>query len=325
VYLGRVSYALYVIQLTPLGRGLMYRLIPAGTAWFGLLLYLGMTVVSALLYELVEEPARRLVLRMWPSGRARHAKAPEPMDDARRRGATAWALILVTAVAALLQTAAWAGGRVTSRRGPPTLAESQRATRIFADRVVVLPVSRLERRAQSEGIRYRVPIPETWMIGAHNDRRAPPSLLVYADGQAITFERRSIGQPSPATAHLRGPRTTFVELLLVEGAEPNRVTLVRHDPLTAGMLLAQRISASFSLLGVIAAAVAAAGVSAGFSFRGWRPALDAAAASALAACVLFVALEIHLRSWAPVVMAIELIALCAVARFSRRPAGARAV
>jgi peptidoglycan/LPS O-acetylase OafA/YrhL len=325
VYLGRVSYALYVIQLTPLGRGLMYRLIPSGTPWFGLLLYLGMTAVSALLYELVEEPARRLVLRMWPSVRARHAKAPEPEGVSRKRDAPVWALILVTSIAALLQTAAWAGGRVTSRRGPPTLAESQRAAQVLPDRLVAVPVSGQGPRALPEGSRYRVPIPETWMIGAHGDRRAPPSLLVYADGETIAFERRPSGDPSPATAYLRGPRTTFVEVLLAKGAEPNQVTLVRHDPLIAGTLLVQRIGDSFSLLGVIAAAVAAAGVTAGFSFRGWRPAVSAAAALALAACVLFIALEIHLQSWALVAMAIELIALCAVARFSRRPAGARAV
>jgi hypothetical protein len=316
VYLGRVSYALYVIQLTPLGKGLLYRLIPSGTPWYGLVLYLGMTVVSALFYELVEEPGRRLVLRLWPSGTARASNTAASTD--RRRGAPLWALLLVACGAVSLQVATWLGGRVAVRRASATLAEAEVAGQMLPDRLIAVPVSSLERRAIPGGTRYRIPIPQTWMIGTPNDRRAPPSLLVYADGEAIAFERPSAGGASTATAYLRGPRTTFVELELPQGVVPGRVTLLRHDPLTAGTLFVRRIAESLSLLGVIGAAVA--GVAAGLSFGTWRPGLRPTAAGALVACALFIALEIHRQDWAPVVMTVELVALWSLARFKRRAA-----
>lgn len=316
VYLGRVSYALYVVQLTPLGKGLLYRLIPSGTPWYGLVLYVGMTAVSALLYELVEEPGRRLVLRLWPSGTARASKTPASTD--RRRGAPLWALVLVAFGAVSLQVAAWVGGRVAVRRGSTTLTEAESACQVLSDRLVAVSASTLERRAIPGGTRYRIPIPETWMIGTPNDRRAPPSLLVYADREAIAFGRPSGGHASQAAAYLRGPRTTSVELELPQGVVPSRVTLVRHDPLTAGTLFVRRIADSVSWFGVIGVAVAA--VSAGLSFRSWRPGLRPAAAFALVACALFVALEIHLQSWAPVVVTMEVVALLSLARFKRRSA-----
>jgi peptidoglycan/LPS O-acetylase OafA/YrhL len=321
VYIGRVSYALYLIQLTPLGKGLLYRLIPSGTPWFGLLLYAGMTLVSALLYELVEEPGRRLVMRVWPRGKARDSK---PKAATRgRRDTPAWASVLIVSVAAMMQAAAWAGARSATRRGPPTLAESQGAARSFGDRIVVLPAQRLEPRVVAQGTRHRIPIPETWMIGTASDRRAPPSLLVYADGQPIPFERRAAGvAASPPSAHLRGPRTTFVELHMPRGALPAEVTVVRHDPLLAGTLFARRIAGSAWPLGIIGMALAAAIGCARLSFRGWRPGFRASAAVALMACTIFILCEVHVAPWAPAIMAAELLAVCVVARIKRRPAPA---
>jgi peptidoglycan/LPS O-acetylase OafA/YrhL len=323
VYLGRVSYALYVVQLTPLGKGVLYRLIPSGTPGFGLLLYAGMTLISALLFELVEEPGRRFVMRVWPRGRERGSRAHGFEEGRRVREAPAWALVLVVSLVALVQAGALAGARLAPRPPPPTLAESQGAATSLADRIVALPVHRLESRVVAQGTWHRIPIPEAWMIGTANDRRAPPSLLVYADGQPIPFERRVAGVPaSPASAYLRGPRTTFVELQMPDDALPSEVTLLRHDPLFAGMLFARRIAASPPLLGVILFASAAAVAAAGLSFRGWRPGFRASAALALTACTVFILADLHAQPWAPALMAAELIALCTVARIKRRPTAA---
>ena len=53
VYMGRISYAVYLLQLTQI-------------VWFmaGLpvvLFYVGVNILSALLYQFVEEPARKLI------------------------------------------------------------------------------------------------------------------------------------------------------------------------------------------------------------------------------------------------------------------------
>lgn len=55
VYLGRLSYGLYLIQLT--------QLVWFMAGWPVLLFYAGCTVVSALLYHLIEQPARNLLLK----------------------------------------------------------------------------------------------------------------------------------------------------------------------------------------------------------------------------------------------------------------------
>jgi hypothetical protein len=277
-----------------------------------------MTLVSALLYELVEEPGRRLVMRVWPLGRARESK---PKAATRgRRDTPAWGLVLVVTVAAMTQAAAWAGARSAARRGPPTLAESQGAARSFADRIVVLPAQRLEPRVVAQGTLHRVPIPEAWMIGTASDRRAPPSLLVYADGRPIPFERPVAGvATSPPSAHLRGPRMTFVELRMPHGALPSEITLVRHDPLFAGTLFARRIAGSVWPLGIIGLTLAAAIASASLSFLRWRPGFRTSAAVALVASTVFILSEVHAEPWAPAIVAAELLAVCIVARIRRRP------
>jgi peptidoglycan/LPS O-acetylase OafA/YrhL len=311
VYLGRVSYALYLVQLTPLGKGLLYRLIPADTPGFGLILYAGMTLVSAILFEWVEEPARRAVMRLWPAGRS---EAPTATATARRRIAPAWAVTSLIVACALVQSAAWAGSRVEARRGLPTVQEAQRAAGSMRDRIVDLPSSRIASRATADGWRHRVPIPESWMIGTEEDRRAPPSLLVFADGHPVAFARRVADlEPSLAVAHYRGPRTTFVELQLPEGARPSRVTLVRHDPALATRLLASRLASSPSLLGVIACVLAGAGASAWLFHARWRPRTRSVATAALAAGALFLLLEVHEQAWAPVIIGGELLVLCGLA------------
>jgi peptidoglycan/LPS O-acetylase OafA/YrhL len=63
VYLGRVSYALYLVHMTPLVTWWLGALTP-GHLGFMPLLYGVATVVSILLYEGVERPLRSLVLRL---------------------------------------------------------------------------------------------------------------------------------------------------------------------------------------------------------------------------------------------------------------------
>lgn len=62
VYLGQISYALYLVQMAPLG--VREFLAPAtDIPWLRVLvLYAGLSVLSAILYEAVEKPARRWIL-----------------------------------------------------------------------------------------------------------------------------------------------------------------------------------------------------------------------------------------------------------------------
>ena len=58
VYMGRISYALYLLQLT--------QLVWFMSGWPVLWFYAGTSVLSALLYEFVEEPSRKLILGKKP-------------------------------------------------------------------------------------------------------------------------------------------------------------------------------------------------------------------------------------------------------------------
>jgi hypothetical protein len=296
----------------------MYRLVPQDAPAYGLVVYAGMTLVSALLYECVEEPARRFVLRIWPAHGATRAPAARPA-----RAASAWALVAVVVGVALVQAVAWAGSRVEAHRGLPTVHEARRVAEALPDRIVALPADRLLTKATPDGSRHRIPIPESWMIGAGHDRRAPPSLLVFADGEPVPFERRAEDlEPSLAGAHYRGPRTTYVELLLPAGVQPSHVTLVRHDPALALWLLAGRLASSPGLLAAIACVAAAAAVAGRALHLSSRPSLRAAGSAALGAGLLFFVSGIHEQGWAPLVIGAELVALYAVARVRPAPAPA---
>ena len=75
VYLGKISYALYLVQMAPLGlREFLVR--GSEPPWLRVLvLYAGMSAASALLYEAVEKPARRFILSMRPATPARDSPA----------------------------------------------------------------------------------------------------------------------------------------------------------------------------------------------------------------------------------------------------------
>ncbi len=55
-YLGRISYALYLIQRTPLVTFML--------GWNPLLFYLGTSIMSAALYEVIEKPAQQFILKI---------------------------------------------------------------------------------------------------------------------------------------------------------------------------------------------------------------------------------------------------------------------
>jgi peptidoglycan/LPS O-acetylase OafA/YrhL len=309
VYLGRVSYALYLIQLTPLGKGLLYRVLPQGTPAFGLALYAGMTIVSALLFEWVEEPMRRLILRLWPvRGR------PGPAPAAKRvRPSPAWALVAMVVAAVSVQVGAWAGSRLDDRH-PATLSEARTVASSLPDRMVALPSGSLVSRPTAEGWRHRVPIPDSWMVGTSSDRRAPPSLLVFVDGEPVPFERRVEDLESARTgAHYRGPRSTFVEVLLPAESNPSELTLVRHDPAFAAALLARRLASSPWLLALVACVLAAAASSARWFHARLRPRLGSVAPIAACVATLYCLAGLHEQSWALALILAELAILCGLA------------
>jgi peptidoglycan/LPS O-acetylase OafA/YrhL len=62
VYMGRISYALYLLQTTPMIRTLFYLLMPLGLP-ATLIVYVVTSFVSALFYEGIERPAWRIIVR----------------------------------------------------------------------------------------------------------------------------------------------------------------------------------------------------------------------------------------------------------------------
>ena len=185
----------------------------------------------------------------------------------------------------------------------------------LADRIVEVPADRLHSRPGPQGLSYRVPIPDRWMIGSFGDRRAPPSLLVYADGEPIPFERRAArAEESGAIAYLRGPRVTVVNLEIPGAVPISEVTLVRRDPMLAGALHVRRVVASPWSVVTVGSLSATAVVAGWLAFRRWRPGLRTSAALAFACCSAFLLAELHLEPWAPAVIAAETLVLWLASR-----------
>jgi len=74
VYLGRISYALYLVQMTPFMLQIVRPLMRVARPHTALASYVAASVISALLYELVERPGRHGVLRLFA-----RREVPEPM------------------------------------------------------------------------------------------------------------------------------------------------------------------------------------------------------------------------------------------------------
>jgi peptidoglycan/LPS O-acetylase OafA/YrhL len=218
VYLGKISYALYLVQYTSLGKGLFYPILPRSPLLGLVLLYAGQCAVSAILFELVEEPARRLVLRLAGRPEAR----PEPRGEGRvwRLAAATVVGLLVAVPWAILAASPTGGGR-----GPVTLAEVMSAKPEEADVFRPLPAA-----ARPDDGAWLIRLPEDWCENwASRDARAPSALHVFQNGTPIPFTR---GEPAATTgpaAFFRGPRKGSLALRL--GQPPEEIVIVRERPL----------------------------------------------------------------------------------------------
>jgi hypothetical protein len=303
VYLGKISYALYLIQSTPVGKGLLYRISPHGGLATFAFLYVGMTLVSAALYELVEEPARKVLLRAAGLEPAAHA-AP-----------ASWPLRWVAASSLALclawQCASWTLTSLSQSVGPVTLGELQSAGLRDTDRHEVLPGdARWGRHALLAGI------PRRWREGWRGDLRAPYGLHVFADGRPVPFARREPPGEEPA-AFFRGPRAEQVALRVP--TMPQALILVREWPVTEARVGLARLLAARWEATRVAALFAAAMFLAFFGLRGLSSRVAVVVAVGLA--VAWYAFELRADASAPVLMTAECAGLLALAvRATRRGA-----
>jgi peptidoglycan/LPS O-acetylase OafA/YrhL len=208
VYLGKASYALYLVQLTPLGRGFLYRFVSREDGNLTVaVLVLGMIALSVLLYELVEEPARRLVLRL----------AGDPQGEPAR--GTAWGTGLLAALSLAVLVGGWAL-LVGPRLGPVSMDEVRAAT---TERSVHAVSGNDLRRGRDV---HLVGVPRRWREGWGDDLRAPRELLVYVEGRQVPFTRHEPSGHGEA-AFYRGPRA---EYLALRTAAAQDVVLVNLTP-----------------------------------------------------------------------------------------------
>jgi peptidoglycan/LPS O-acetylase OafA/YrhL len=244
VYLGKVSYALYLVQSTTLGKGLFYRVLPHHGYLALAALYVGMTIISVALYELIEEPARRAMLRAFGVER------PESEAPSTR---SAWSRVAVAAVVAIVigvQGATWLATASSKSAGPITAEELIASGLRASDRVVV----------DATGMRWGrdvllVDIPRRWREGWGNDLRAPRGLFVFLDGAPIPFSRREPAGDGVA-AFFRGPRAEHLALRV--STPPYEMIVVRESPFVlvrahAGRLLgnATGLAALAVLMGLV--------------------------------------------------------------------------
>ncbi len=298
VYLGKVSYALYLVQLTPIGKGLFYRILPRTDDFALIALYLGITAVSAILYELVEEPARRAILRAGGLERS----SP---------GRTAPALVRLGAAAALAlslasQSATWAVASVSESLGPVTLGEV-RAAGVKARDLMILSAEELTR---GPGDVLLVGLPRAWREGWGDDLHAPSRLRVFADGTALPFFRREPGDRDNV-AFFRRPRAAMLSVR-AEGA-PDRLVVVRESPVVSANVLLARLRSLPHEAVAVAALFAAVLILSMIALGARSPSPRVILAAALASIVAWRALELYDRPWGPVLLAAECAALMLVA------------
>jgi peptidoglycan/LPS O-acetylase OafA/YrhL/lysophospholipase L1-like esterase len=287
VYLGKVSYALYLIQLTPLGRGFVASFLSRQpSAGVLLLLYAGLVAMSALLFELVEEPARRAILR-------RFGVPGREESEARPSSALRWATAGLLAALVAWQWGSYTLTSLTRARGAVSLTEITEAGVDPGD------VTRADLAAEPGRV---VRLPAAW--GEPGRRlRAPRPLRVFADGTPIPFFRHEPDPGTvPAAAFYRGPAAAVIGLHLPESV---RELVVVRDTLPLSLrLTARRLASSpgdaLMLLVLVVAMLAAAP----FLLRG---AVSARGALSLAFClaVLWWALRLHEAAWAGLLVVAE--------------------
>ena len=295
VYLGKISYALYLVQLTPLGKGLFYRVTPHYGLFTLLFLYAGMTLVSAALYELVEEPARKLILRL--AGLERDSPAPAPSASlARPAGALALGLALA------VQGVSWGVVALDRRLGPVTLDELRAAGLRETDFHEVLD-ARWGREVVLAGV------PRRWREGWRHDLRAPSGIHVFVEGESVAFSRREPAGPGRA-AFFRGPRAEHLALRV--DRVPAGVVLVRQWPLTEARVRLSRWWRSPADALAVGALLALCAGLAGVVAGAFTPRV--AVGLALAMVLGWILLDLREERWGLAVMALEGLALIAFAR-----------
>jgi peptidoglycan/LPS O-acetylase OafA/YrhL len=288
VYLGRVSYAFYLVHFSPLGNDLVFWSLP-GDGVHLVTLYLGVTLVSALLFELVEEPARETLLALW---RGRSLREPAPV---RRRALGLSVTILLAVLVG--QHAAWWGYGLE----PPTEAALERA--LGGDSSAVLHVELLE--APPDGKGPRVTIPGEWLRGRPGKLHGPEVMLVYVDGRPVPFLGIDTPGDHPASAYYRWRRAPFLSL---DVPLPARVTVVDLDLGVALALARARIAEDPLPAALPLLLMGGAGLL--WWHRGgpcWSPRTSLAAGSALT--FLWLVSEAYQQPWAPLLLAIEALVL----------------
>jgi peptidoglycan/LPS O-acetylase OafA/YrhL len=304
VYLGKVSYALYLVQLTPLGKGLFYRVLPRNDDTALLALYLGITAVSAILYELVEEPARHLILRTAGLERS----APRAVAPTLARLAAAAAL----AVSIASQAATWAVASVSESLGPVTLSELRQAGVRSRDLITT------QAEALSTGAHggLVVGLPRAWREGWGDDLHAPSRLRVFVDGAPLPFFRREPARRAEA-AFFRRPRAAMLSVR--SESTPAEIVIVRESlGVAAGVQLTRLLGSPREALAVAALFVSVLALAA-IALRGRSPSPRVAVAAALGSLVWWRALELYDRPWGPLLLAAECVAITVMALRAASP------
>jgi peptidoglycan/LPS O-acetylase OafA/YrhL len=208
VYMGKISYALYLIQMTPLGQEALLGVRLGPQLVHVMALYIAMNVVSALLFEGIEVPARKLVLRAvdgalagrgtWlPRLRVRLDRLPlswNPPPIAAALVAASVVVVLLGVVGASVAALAMHQG------GPPVLSEALAAGGTAA------PLAGGEAPEGREGWR-RLRLPDGWSRGA----RAEPAFLLFVGEAPVEL---ALGEPPNPTSGLQafssGPRSNSI-------------------------------------------------------------------------------------------------------------------
>jgi hypothetical protein len=265
-----------------------------------LTLYIGMSLVAALLYELVEEPARKTILDLW----RRRSLAALPRAQSRwARGA---ALVIMFG-ALCAQYAAWALASL------PPVDEARVRRVVGAESPHVLAA--IASPPTAEGRPPRVRLPVSWRRGPVGDLRAPRSLLVFVEGQPVPFTGTEPFEGPRRSAYYVHGRTDQLNLPV---AAPAAVTVVHYAPRVALVLAWSRLVEQpvlhfgpllllLGALGLIAAVGPHTGV--------WRTRITLSVAVGLV-MAWFVS-GAHLQPWAPFLLGLELAALIGLLLWSR--------
>jgi peptidoglycan/LPS O-acetylase OafA/YrhL len=299
VYLGKVSYALYLVQSTPLGKGLLYRVLPHHGYLTLAALYVGMTLMSAAFYELVEEPARKLILRLAGLEKPERAAAPARASSRGVRLATAGVLAFSLAA----QCATWAVSSLSRSLGPVTLEELRAAGLRETDHI---SVSAGDARWGRDVL--LVGVPRRWREGWGNDLRAPSGLHVFLEGKPIPFSRREPPGEHVA-AFFRGPRAEHLALRVT--GVPDELIVARECPIVMTRVHTARLVAAPR---ETAAVVALFGIVLALGFFGLRTlAPRTSILVALALLLVWTVLELYGETWAIALVVAECAAVAGLA------------